>query len=416
MPRNLELDGSSGAAQPSTRSLPPTRMCFVIGQFSAPGGAERVMSILANHWAARGHAIRLIDIAGEGTPFYELDPRIDFCCLRAPGASGGTWKSALGTLQRLTRLRRAILTWRPDIVIAFCGYTNILTLLALLGASTPVIVSERAHPLHYPLSEVHWADKMWRWLRRRLYPHARALVVQTETIGEYFEHHGLQRLAVIANPVQKPAEEALSAGTKPSCMGLPAGPFVLGVGRLCAQKNFPLLIGAFARLAALLPSWSLVILGEGPDRAELERLILRQGLGEHIFLLGAVSLTNQIMRCGQIFVMSSRYEGFPNALCEAMTSGLAVVATDCPGGVRDIVQHGVNGLLVGNDDEEGLVEALASLMGSSALRERLGCRAREISDRFAAERVFADWEQLIEQVLEKNSAKAAGLAGGPHGG
>src|ERR1700741_3072856 len=107
MPRNLEPSGgriggtdpgatssagdgpspSCGAAQPSTRSLPPARMCFVIGQFSAPGGAERVMSILANHWAARGHAIRLIDIAGDGTPFYELDSRIDFCRLRAPGAS-----------------------------------------------------------------------------------------------------------------------------------------------------------------------------------------------------------------------------------------------------------------------------------------------------------------------------------------
>lgn len=178
---------------------------------------------------------------------------------------------------------------------------------------------------------------------------------------------------------------------------LPAGRRVVAVGRLVAQKGFDLLLQAFARLQGRYPDWSLVIVGEGPLRAELEGLVERLGLSGRVFLPGLVQAVPALLKRCDLFVLASRYEGFPNALGEAMAAGLPVIAADCPTGPRELVRHGVDGLLVPPEDPATLAEAMDRLMGDGEERRRLAGRAVEVTARFSEEKVLALWDQVLAE-------------------
>src|ERR1700733_4389767 len=167
------------------------------------------------------------------------------------------------------------------------------------------------------------------------------------------------------------------------------------MGRLDYQKGFDLLIDAFARAAEGQPDWSLVILGEGPERRRLEEQIHTRGLEPRVQLLGWVSDPSRVLRDCDAFVLSSRYEGFPNALLEAMALGLPAVAVDCPSGPADIIRSEVDGLLVPLGSVPALTTALRRLMCDEKLRHRLGREAVQVVGRFSSERYYARWEAVL---------------------
>jgi glycosyltransferase involved in cell wall biosynthesis len=140
-------------------------------------------------------------------------------------------------------------------------------------------------------------------------------------------------------------------------------------------------------------------LGEGPERGSLERLIDAYGLRERVTLLGQVQQPGAYLLESELFVLSSRHEGFPNALCEAMACGLAAVSFDCPAGPRHIIRHGADGLLVPAGDVQALSREMSSLMSDSLLRRRLGNRAAEVSARFDATEIFPVWEKVLREVV-----------------
>lgn len=167
------------------------------------------------------------------------------------------------------------------------------------------------------------------------------------------------------------------------------------MGRLDRQKGFDLLIEAFSRIAAKHPDWSVHILGDGSERAALEALIESKHLAGRVVLRGWVDDPVAELRAAELFVLSSRFEGFPNALLEAMACGLPAVACDCPGGPAEIIRAGTDGLLVPPEDTAALAAALEQLMSDDELRARLAGRASEVKRRFSVERFFEQWEAVL---------------------
>jgi glycosyltransferase involved in cell wall biosynthesis len=165
------------------------------------------------------------------------------------------------------------------------------------------------------------------------------------------------------------------------------------------QKGFDLLIDAFSRISGRYPEWTMVIYGEGPEQGALEAMVRSKSLAHRIFMPGHARDPFSAFANGALFALPSRFEGFPNALCEAMACGLPVVATDCPSGPAHIIRHGVDGFLVPVDDPDALADRLSQLMANPALRKDFGIRARQGIERFSLPRVAEMWNGEIARVV-----------------
>jgi GalNAc-alpha-(1->4)-GalNAc-alpha-(1->3)-diNAcBac-PP-undecaprenol alpha-1,4-N-acetyl-D-galactosaminyltransferase len=350
------------------------------------------MSIMANYWAARGKQVTLITFASEEIDFYPLHPEVKRVALGLMTTSRHPWEALRNNLRRLKRLRQEIRKSEPEVVISFMDPTNVLTLLASVGLNTPVIVSLRTDPRQY---RIGWARSA---LRRLLYPQASAVVVQTEEIRCWTQRFVRQEAVfTIPNPIMPPLYDEPDRA-------LHSGYTVAAMGSLLPEKGFDLLLRAFARCTAKYPGWSLVIIGEGRERETLETLVGELGIADRVSMPGRIREPVSLLRGVDLFVMSSRVEGFPNALLEAMACGLPVVSFDCPSGPRNIIRQGVDGVLVKPEDVEALAAAMQRLMGDDAERERLGSRAVEVTERFSLERVMGIWEDILGRVIEKRRA------------
>jgi len=367
---------------------------LVISSLGA-GGAERVMSMMANHWAERGWRVTLITLDVVSGDFFALHPGVERVGIDALGESVGAWEALRSNARRIARLRSAIRTARPDVVIGFTAPMTVLAIIAARAAGVPVIVSERIDPTRHTL------PAPWPALRRLLYPRAAAVVVQTPEVRQWtLPFLRPERVHVIPNPVVRSDSDEWRAR-----VGLTMAPGdravrqVVAMGRLDPQKGFDVLIRAFAACPARRPDWRLTILGEGPEREGLQTLARTLGVAEVLSLPGRVAAPAAVLRHAELFVLSSRYEGFPNALAEAMADGLPVIATDCPSGPSLIVRHNVDGVLVPPENVAALADAMAALMQDPARRSALGARAREVTERFSLDRVMATWETVVRHVV-----------------
>lgn len=357
----------------------------------AAGGAERVMSTLATSWQQRGHEVTLVTDASPETDHFRVPSEVRRVSFNAPSTS---WKSPdrlTRNLLRIRRLRNQVLASRPDIIISFGDTTNVRTVIASAGLGIPVIVSERTDPRRNPLP---WP---WRVLRRLSYPQAALLVVQTRSVAEWaLAFVDTTRIAVIPNPVRLIENKA-----KPLAEHGGSG-MVIAVGRLSREKGFDLLLEAFARSRIASCGWKIAILGEGPERRSLTNLAHELGISSSLVMPGVVESPEAWLRMADIFVLSSRFEGFPNALLEAMTCGLPVVSFDCPSGPAEIVKHATTGLLIPPSSIDELSNALQRLSEDSRLRESLGSAGeRDVAARFSLDHVLGLWDQVLLRGREK---------------
>jgi glycosyltransferase involved in cell wall biosynthesis len=341
---------------------------------------------MASFWVRAGRSVRLVTLAAAGADFYPLDPRVERVGLDLLRPSQGPLSAAAANVVRALRVRAALLAGRPDAVVSFGDSSNCLVLLALLGTGVPVIASERSDPRRLPLA------RSWGLLRRRLYPRARAVAVQTEQVAAWVRSFvPAGRVHVIHNFVAEPKARA--------ALGSRAGPArqVVALGRLSPEKGFDLLLDAFARCAGRHPEWSLSIAGEGPSRAELEAIASRAGIAGRVRFLGVVRDVEELYLRSDLFALSSRYEGFPNALLEAMAAGLPCLAFDCDSGPRDILRDGEDGILVPPQDAAAMAAAMDRLMGDERERLRLGRTAAAVVQRFGLPGVMAAWDRLLDR-------------------
>lgn len=360
--------------------------CFII-QSLGPGGAERVLTILANSWAEKDWPVRLLTFDnGEDPPFFPLHQAIDHHPLGLPVGKRGGLGGLLRNLKRVLFLRRMLKRISADAVISFIDRTNVVTLLAGLGLGLPVIVAERTDPAMLP------SGKLWNILCRSIYPLAARVVVQSPEAADYYRLRLGKKPVVIPNPVARPEQMPMEDFRL-------SRPSLIAVGRFTVEKGFDCLLEAFARVAFRHPDWTLTIFGDGPLRSALEKQCKNLGLQERVKMPGLMVNVQAALEQADLFVLPSRFEGFPNALCEAMACGVASIATDCPSGPRQIIRHQVDGILVPNEDVDALALTMDRLMSDPVLRQRLGKRAVEVVDRFSVEKIVGMWEILLDQVV-----------------
>jgi|APCry1669188970_1035186.scaffolds.fasta_scaffold16063_2 GalNAc-alpha-(1->4)-GalNAc-alpha-(1->3)-diNAcBac-PP-undecaprenol alpha-1,4-N-acetyl-D-galactosaminyltransferase len=349
------------------------------------GGAERVLSILANLWAQRGWDVHVLTL--ESIPRrsgYELHSSVKIHPVGSDISTDGK-NNRRFRIPITMRLRSKLRDLRPDAVVSFMDRINIKVLLATWGTNIPVFVCEHCDPRTRPIG--HFNELLRRWL----YPLARSVVVLSNEALSFFPPGIQARGSVIPNPVL-PSPVSGSVCTRNAAK---ASKRIISMGRLCPVKRFDRLIEAFGRVADMHPSWSLEIWGEGPERGSLQKTINELNLGQKVRLCGVTDDVYQVLETGDLFALTSETEGFPMALCEAMACGLPVISMDCPSGPRQIVRSGVDGVLTPNGDLNAFSAGLDRLMSDENERFRLGQRASDVVDRFSVDSVINKWDQLF---------------------
>jgi len=354
-----------------------------------PGGAERVVSRLSRYWAQNGRNIVLLTLSSEPS-FYELSDQVECVGLDLMSRSENKWRSTFKTVERIWVLRKTLKSLDPDVIISFMDKTNTLVLFATRGLGVPVVVSERIYP---GSQEIGFE---WESIRRVAYRFADRLVVITDAMRREFERRGYKNIEVIPNPAVPAPVNVSSAAPKGGRCDVKT---ILAAGRLEHQKGFDLLLESFSTLHKSYPDWQLVIVGEGALRPRLMKLADELGISGRLRLPGVVDNLPDHLACADIFVLSSRFEGFPNVLVEAMAAGTAVVATDCLSGPREIIRNNENGLLVPVDNARGLARALDLLMSDISMRQRLGTKARNVSDTFSLDGVMRKWNRIVDEAI-----------------
>ena len=369
------------------------------------GGVQRAVTTMAAELARRGYRVTVLTFDDTRSDFFSLPPAVERVPLGLTTAPTPILRLIPRTIRSLRALRAALRATDAQVVITHMARSNVHTLFALAGVRIPIIVTE-----HGDVVPTHWRKALHDRLRRACYRSAFRVVSVSKAVDGNFRWVPEARRAVIANPI---AVKPQTAESPPEVRD-----DIVSVGRLSHAKGFDILISAYARIAAAYPHWRLVIVGDGEQRAALERQVEALQLRERILFTGALANPSWFLRRAQLFVMASRYEGFPLAHGEAMACGLPVIATDCPsrplgrgerfvaGGIRELVQTGLNGLLVPPEDPEALARAMATLISDPGRRRALARRAPEVLSRLAPEKVANAWEKLIEQAIARRRSRS----------
>ncbi|CUU37487.1 MAG: glycosyltransferase [Armatimonadetes bacterium] len=355
----------------------------------AGGGAERVLVTLANNFAQQGAEVLMAVMSPPLTYAAELDSRVRLINL-------DTRRYAVGGL----RLARLLRVERPVTLLSTLSGINFWAVQAKRLARVPVRVVLRE--TNTPTEVIKTRRRLKDQLRIQLfvqhaYPHADAVITPSRGVRDVLvQLTGISetRVHVIYNPAitsrfdalrKEPVEHPWFADGAP--------PVILGVGRLYAQKGFDILIRAVARVVQRTPV-RLLILGEGIARGELESLVRTLGLEEIVAMPGFDQNPFRYMARAGVFVLSSRYEGMPNALIQALACGCRIVSTDCPSGPREVLDEGRYGRLVPVDDVEAM---------SSAILDALADAPPQVPDswldQFRETNVFRQYRQVLLEAV-----------------
>ena len=339
------------------------------------GGAEKSITNLSNWLSGKGHNVVLASVEGAEMPYsISIGVKTEFCRIYSQNKIRIHMEVAKNTI-------RLIKKYRPDIIISFWIHPLFYGLLSMKIRRIPFLYSERNDP-----------KKLYSFITKAMrffvMKYARGIVFQTQEAQTYFSENIQEKSRVIHNPTyieynQYPFIEKTDNR-------------IVSVGRLNEQKNYPLLIKEFSILFRNHPDLVLEIYGEGPMKTELEQLISELKLENHIKLMGTYTNILDKIYGSKLFVMSSDYEGMPNALIEAMCLGITCICSDCPcGGPRELISHGENGYLFKVGDMRGLVETLEMALKKDNTELRL--KAKEICRTHNQDRIFGKWIEFIHE-------------------
>lgn len=343
------------------------------------GGANRVMANLTDYFANSGYDVVLVnDIAsGQGESEYSVNPLVNRVVLDVHGST-----KTFSNLKRIAKLRELIKAEKPDSVVSFMGPPNIRMLLASAFLKCRTVVSVRNDP-----TKEYGVGWIKRLIANVVFLLADGCVFQTEEAALYFNRWVRRKSKVIVNPVNESFFGVKRSDTPRN---------IVSVGRFYPQKNHKVLIDAFAKIADEFPEENLIIYGEGSLREEMEKQIADLQLTNRIFLPGSTSCVPEVLSEAKLFVLSSDFEGMPNALMEAMAVGVPVISTDCPcGGPRSLVESESQGQLVPCGDAVALSNCMKAILSSQKLQQELSIGAKKRAYDFLPERVFRQWEGFV---------------------
>ncbi len=330
------------------------------------GGAERVVSVWSSALAQKGYRVSVLVYARLENE-YPVDPRVEVCTI----ANTPEECNAMSMVTRLKCFRKALKGLKPDVVISFLPVVQVYVALASIGLRIPRVETIRINPWITEYVKFKF-EKLWRWCFKT----CRALILQSEDQRSFFSPSVQKRAVVIPNPinslyVENQKTEYRSESHK-----------IVAAGRLSDQKNYKMMIDAVKLVSREYEDVSLSIYGIGELEEQLRLYIKEQELEGKVSLMGRSNELFNVYKDADVYVMSSDYEGMPNALAEAMAIGLPCISTDCKTGPRDLIEDGKNGYLVPCNDPEALAGKLKHIFSMPEGEQRLlgeNARAKIIS-------------------------------------
>lgn len=341
------------------------------------GGAQRVMSVIANYLSMYNQEVVLItDVTSDKSPEYKIDDRVIRYVLCK--------NEKLSNFKRIIKIRKIVKECRPNVVLSFLGPPNYRMILATLGIFTKKIVSVRNDPYR------EYGYGLKKLLANILFLFADGYVFQTNDVANYFFKSIRKKSRVIFNPVDRKFLDTDWIGSNNE---------IAVVGRLQLQKNPLLVLNAFRIIAKDFPDEKLVYYGDDELKDEIVRLSKEYNIENRVVIYGKTNEVEKKLALSNLFVLSSDYEGMPNALLEAMSVGVPVISTDCPcGGPRTIIDNN-QGILVPCNNVVALADAMKRVLNDNDLRTKLSSEEKKRAISFDVDTVMKDWIDYINMCI-----------------
>ena len=353
-----------------------------VGFFPGFGGAEKALISIANGLVSNGIEVTIVAL-GINNIVYTVDKRVSIVPL--------TDKFKVNILNKFFRfinLFKFLYKIKPDVVFSFWTQPAIYSAIFSKFINFQVVYAERGDP-----SDSEYTGLLGI-LRKFFFNRIDYFVFQTKGAQQYFPSTIQNKSIIINNPVQIAYEEYPIPDYRNNV--------IVNVGRLHSQKNQMLLIDAFEKLVDEYPNYTLEIFGEGELRVEIEDHIANKGLQKSVKLKGTTNNLFEEIYHSKMFVLSSDYEGMPNALMEAMAIGLPSISTDCkPGGAREIIQNGVNGLIVERGNADSLYRAMKYYIENPLIADKFAEKGKEISNTHSFDKIIERWSECINNLTER---------------
>lgn len=347
------------------------KVCFIGGGLKG-GGQERGLTSLANNLAERGYHVLIINLF-RTEQFYSLNDSIQIVW---PDVVRNKHPRLIYALLLIPFVRRSVKKHKPNVLLGFGEWFNPFIIISTRLMGIPLFVFDRMGP------EMKM-DPVVRFARRVLYRLADGVIIQTRIAAKIVASEtGARNIAVIPNPVN--SINVLKSTKRNQ---------IVTLGRLSPEKGHSILIRAFGKISH--KDWSLHIIGDGPERQSLENETSLLGLTDRVIFYGHLKDFNQILAESDIFVLPSLYEGFPNALIEAMSVPLPCISSDCIAGPSDIIENGKNGLLVEPGNVEFLTSAISNLIEHPELRDKLAREAYKVRETLSFDRIARQYLDFI---------------------
>lgn len=353
------------------------KIAFFIDSMNGFGGAQRVISVLSNAFVSAGDEVMLLMTGDTTQSVYPLEGAQRY-------AYAGPCGGVVNKLKKYLSIRKKVKAFAPDVAVAFLTTTNIAAILMLRFTGIPLIISERNDPDKCTPNE--------KRLSKLFYPFADGLVVQTENIKQQLSRIYKKEIKIIPNPLQQfnfeKNDYALSGK-------------MVAVGRINVQKNYPLMLAAFKQFLQEYPDYQLHIYGAGDKLDEYRLLAQELAIRDNVTFMGNRPNPLEGELDADMYVMSSDFEGMPNALAEAMSVGFPSISTDCDGGgARYLIRDGQNGILVEKGNREQLTQAMKALAQDRAYAQRLGEEAKSLRQMLHIDKITKLWVNYINQFVK----------------
>ena len=350
------------------------------------GGAERVIANLSNY-LINEQKVEILTLLNRKCQ-YEIDNNVKIYSLNISEKRKNILEKFIYTLNNVKEYCDKIKEINPDIIISFLPRSSYYSIIAAKLNRKKIIVSDRNDP------NIEYRDFINRTLMKALYKKADGFVFQTEEAKKYFKKKIQNKSVVIPNPINEKFLCNSYSGEREK--------IIVTVGRLTEQKNQILLINAFKEISKKYSEYKLFIYGEGPLKDSLTRYIEKEGLRENVILKGIANNIKEEIYKKKMFVLTSNYEGMPNALMEAMGIGLPVISTDCPiGGPKFLIKNGNNGLLVKVNDNKNLEESIIRIIEDESLEKKISLNAAKSMKKLKPKIINEKWKEYIYTIGEK---------------
>lgn len=348
----------------------------------AKGGAERVIIQLARKFQDYGDKVLIITSFADEDE-YVLPSDIKRVNLEKEQDFGNRLKR---NIRLIGKLRKIVKNDKPDILIGFMQEPNFRVVLSTMVLKTKSLISVRNDPNR------EYQGEIGRFVGKFILPMANGCVFQTAEARRWFPEKLEKKSRIIYNEV---AEAFFNTTYMPQKK-------IVTLGRLKEQKNQKMLIEAFSKIAPEFPDREVYIYGKGPLENELKSLIEEKKLTHVVHLMGTTDDVAGVLKNAELFVLTSDYEGMPNALLEALAVGVPCISTDCPcGGPRMVIEQEKNGILISPNDTQELIVQMRRILSDNSLKERLSQNGRLSAEKFQPQNVFLCWNNYIDEILNK---------------